>query len=166
MLSKTSGHGLSDDDRRRLTVVFIQESTDVISDWVAFKMLNEEFFRAASKVGCPWNFYPVFVVEALLACSLSNPIRVVCSLIKPLMIGVHLALKTFQIKTKKRVAFAHSCSLLRFGHVHSPCLYDDPLSSTRWASLEACFGLVGKESSCHDGQKGVHGRSRRCSQPP
>ena len=67
-------------------------------------MLNEEFFRAASKVGCPWNFYSVFVVEALLACSLSNPIRVVCSLIKPLMIGVHLALKTFQIKTKKRVA--------------------------------------------------------------
>ena len=144
LFTEASCDGLCDDDRRRFTIVLVQQSTDIVSDFVSVQMFNQKFFCSPCQIGGTGNFDPVFVVEAELPGLFCDTIGVVSALIEPLMVSDHLLLQTLQIKTKKRVAFPHICGLLGLGHVHSPVLHHDPLSSTRCPPMEQSCEWFGK----------------------
>ena len=87
LLTEATGDGLCDDNRSGFTVVFVQQSPNIIGDFVTLQMLDEEFFCSSRQIRCTGNFHPVFVVETELPSLFCDAISIVGSLVEPLMVS-------------------------------------------------------------------------------
>ena len=130
-ISEPARHRLCNDDRRGFTVVLFQQVANVVGDLVTFEVFDKEFFRSPGQVGGSRDFHPVLVVKSLLAGMFSDAIRIIRSLVEPLMVRRHLTLQTLNVNANEGIFCPQIHALVRLAHGRSDSVHADPLSSPR-----------------------------------